>query len=425
MKMNNEIRKCCPQTLDTSVDILDNNMIKSIVDPNIIDTEDKKVVSSHDPIKPLGRQTSATSVVQIDDLDSMINDYKKVFKERLFKEQVNKVKTSAEYLTGIVKDENHPLHNWLLEDLRKESYLVTKSVSIYVVDSKDRVLLHRNRISKPYIPDSAHITPIIGFCDSSDSHLVTARKVIEENIGVSVQTGKLVPIWGDCNNMHVAYCYFVSDSFENFEKEFTNPLIGGEFPKYKKTNFESKLYPSVYYCSYGDVTGLDSRYHHKNSKGTNEWLWTLHRPNGCTAVYNAFQWMVRRKRELASSNANKYSESIYEKKRIDVDISSLQSIIWSILKKGFFENKLFHLGKIGVNLDYCIQHKLHKYVPSNSIPLFEKQSNDKKVQYTSNEEYDRTLDQDFINSLKQSRRNMANRYLENIKNLQIVVIDRR
>ena len=183
---------------DSTVNNLENNTTTSISYNTKIESSvgsnKKKVDSSYGCTIPVRRQTSANSVVQIDDIESMINDYKKVCNKRLFKENINKAKSSAEYCIGAVKDINHPLHNWLLKDLTSKSYLDTKSVSVYIVDDNDRVLLHRNRTKKPYIPDSAHITPIIGFCESSDSHLVTARKVVEDNIGISIPTAKFVPI---------------------------------------------------------------------------------------------------------------------------------------------------------------------------------------------------------------------------------------
>ena len=346
---------------------------------------------------------------------SFIKESNEINQKKEFRNKVKRVIKSMENCIIAIKNENDDLHDFLLDDLRKNSYLDVKSVSIYISDSNDRIFLHRNRCSDKYIPNEAYITPIIGLCNNN-THIETALKLIEDFLGINVKKDKLTPIWGDDNNMHISYYYHISDTFENIEKDFIESKVGGNFEKYKKYEFESNIHRCVYYCKFTDVTYLDNRFDY--NKKENKWIWTLHRRNGCTAVYNVFQWIVKRKNDNIINQ--KYSERLYVKKRIDISISSIQSIIWSILKKGYFENRFFHLGKIGCHLEYCIEHNLHKYIPINSIPMYETEHKELKNNYINHNDYDKCNEDNFVNSLKSSRRNMVNRYLKN--NLQIIVV---
>ena len=82
---------------DSTVNNLENNTTTSISYNTKIESSvgsnKKQVDSSYGCTIPVRRQTSANSVVQIDDIESMINDYKKVCNKRLFKENINKAKS--------------------------------------------------------------------------------------------------------------------------------------------------------------------------------------------------------------------------------------------------------------------------------------------------------------------------------------------
>lgn len=350
---------------------------------------------------------------------------KQIEKQINFKRKIDGVINSIDECIKIIKNQDHELHNFLLEDLKKNSYLDVRSVSVYPVDKSGRVLLHRNNkynSTNKYIPNESHITPIIGICDTSGNRIQTAINLLNDFLGIISNKRELIPIWGDDNDNHTAYFYYVKDDFEEIENIFCKTKLGCDTNKFVTLPFESKVHKSVYYCKFPDISFLDNKFDY--NKNDNIWRWTLHRPNGCTAVYNVFQWIVKRKSDLVDTTSMKYRQQLVVNQRIDISISSVQSIIWSILKKGYFENKHFHLGKIGCNLEYCIKHNLQKYVPKNSIPMFEKESTRLKNIYTGHYDYNKNIEIDFNNSFKASAKKLANRFKKSnfTKNVKIIVI---
>ena len=303
----------------------------------------------------------------------------------IFEGELSKARKSFNYTIDIVKDRNHILHGMVTKDLTDESYLGIKSVSVYICDSKKRILMHRNCIVGNNLPDSSHIVPIIGICNNNDKHNITAKRTLFEQLGIEVELSDLKPVWGSENGKHVSYLYRIYETHEEFEKKLVNPKIGGVFSKYyiKHKSFESKNLPSVYYLSFDDISLLDSEF--KVSKNKEKWSWTLLRPRGCTAIYNVFQWLRKFNRD--SQMLTKHSDRHLSNKQIDINISSAQSVVWSILNYGVFENLFFHLGKIGCSLEICGNENMHRFVPVNAIPNLHVEDDDDIDNYCRHPDY--------------------------------------
>lgn len=302
---------------------------------------------------------------------------------------------SLDHLIDIHKDKSNSLYNLITSDLLERSYLDFKSVSVYITDNKSRVLLHKEYSDDCRFPDESHIVPILGSCYDNEMHKDAACRTLKSRLNIDVPTKDLKPIWGNTNGNHIAYLYCIPECFEDFEKRLVNPRIGVKKKVPVRRDFESSLLRRVYYCTFLQMSYLDNEYTISSSK----WIWTLHRPNGCMAVYNVFQWLRKIESENYLLNANKYSETCIVNERFDQDATSTQNLIWSIINNGLFENSFFHLGKIGCSILTCEKYKMHKYVPINSMPFYEEISEHDLQIYCNNPEYNKNSEKNYSNNV--------------------------
>lgn len=333
----------------------------------------------------------------------MVANFENNMENLSFEGELSKARGSFSYVVGIFKDRNHILHRMVTKDLTDESYLGIRSVSIYIGDINKRVLVHRNSIVGDHLPDSCHIVPIIGICNDKDKHNVTAKRTLFEQLGIEVELNDLKPIWGSDNRKHVSYLYRIHETLEEFEKSFANPKIGigGVCPKrYRQyKSFESKSLPCVYHLSFNDVSLLDGDF--VVPKDKKKWNWVLLRPRGCTAVYNVFTWLVKlSKDEQFSIKNSSYLRHVHvHHKQFDINISTAQSVAWSILNYGVFENSFLHLGKIGCSLEVCRNENMHRFVPVNAIPYIHLENADDIDSYCKHPDYSSDNEEHYMTRL--------------------------
>lgn len=330
-----------------------------------------------------------------------------------------------------LKDRNSEHYDNLCSFQNERSWLNYKSVSLYCFDNQNRVLLYRDGTGCSILPDNKLIVPVWGLCNENEDSKKSVVRIFKDNFGINLDEKKLKEVWGDSLGLHTSYCYFLNDKFEDVNFKISEAILSKSNSN-ERFKFESKKNKGIFYCSYQDVClGLDSSFRVKlvkndinalyckksirsihdtnalhyndtlnsfdsgQSNGYEKYLinnnyklklvWSLHRPGGSTAIYNAFQHLsdkINKSRLIVDKLSDNSFHQNYDMKAV-----SPQSVFWTIINKGYFENRFNHLGKIGMSLSRAKEYELHSYIPLNSIPFLSSNSEFEIEEYKSHPNY--------------------------------------
>lgn len=292
----------------------------------------------------------------------------------------------AKNMVSVLKDPNHKFHKILTKMGPKQDFKPTVKglISVYIYDNKSRVLLYRNQdMSGTVFPQEKVMVPINGLSFEGENEIDSALRIVKFKTDLDVDPKNLIKIWSD-NYGNVSFGFYLSESFDNIEFSFHHSISPVKQIKHQAEYAGlSKNWNDVHFCTYRQVTDLDNRYMLSRSNGL---VWTLYRNGGSSAVYNGFQWLMKRTNDMMFQNASKYSTYVSDK-QYDAEITSYQSLYWSVINFGLFFNKVPPIGKVGCKLSILESYGLHSYVHINCVPFIDKESKESIDKYIGNPNY--------------------------------------
>lgn len=294
-------------------------------------------------------------------------------------------------LVEAMVDKNHVLYERVTRSAKDDSWITKDSVSIYFFDNTEKVLLYRSNEGKGDIDYDDFVVkdlvvPVWSLINNGERPEDAAVRAFKEKFGYNLIKRKLTKV--NVQAKHTAFAYFENDSFDNIRFDIAKDLISDS--RCPKEEYSSPLSKGLYFCDLNTVKCLDRKFKIDSDNSLN---WTLYRPQGSVAIYNAFQYYKKNRDDYILGFAKSSRRvSIF---RYDIPVSTFQNIFWTIYYKGLFVNTHERLGKVGCSFECATKLKINRYVPISSIPNINKISNKDIIDYKNSNEYDCDWDNSF------------------------------
>ena len=320
-------------------------------------------------------------------------------------------------LVKAMVDKNHVLYEPVTRSAKDDSWIDKDSVSIYFFDNTEKVLLYRSNEGKGDIDYDDFVVkdlvvPVWSLINDGERPEDAAVRAFNEKLGYNLIKRKLTKV--NIQGKHTAFAYFENDSFDNIRFDISKDLILDS--RCPNEEYSSPLSKGLYFCDLNTVKSLDRKFKIDSDNSLN---WTLYRPQGSVAIYNAFQYYKKNRDDYILGFAKSCRRvSIF---RYDIQVSTFQNIFWTIYYRGLFVNTYERLGKIGCSFECATKLKIIRYVPIFSLPNINKISNNDIIKYKISKQYDPVWEFNFqlltiaMSGLKSGRyHSECSSYLDNL-----------
>lgn len=292
-------------------------------------------------------------------------------------------------LVRVMVNKKHLLHERLTRSANDVSWIDKDSVSVYFFDNTEKVLLYRSNEGNIECDDFVVkdlVVPVWSLIKDGEKPEDAAIRAFNEKLGYDLIKRKLTKV--NVHGGHTAFAYFESDSFDDIRFNISKDLIFDS--RCPKEEYSSPLSKGLYFCDLNTVKCLDRQYKIDSDDSLN---WTLYRPHGSVAIYNAFQYYKKNRDDYILGFAKSSRRvSIF---RYDIPVSTFQNIFWTIYYRGLFVNTHERLGKVGCSFECATRLRIFKYVPISSIPNINKINNQDIIDYKRSNQYDSDWENKF------------------------------